>query len=246
MDYAPNVWEQYRLTTHTAIGRYTIIKNPDSASPVVVVDRAPMIGTATNWFPVFMAAWSSSNGTNHPPAYIDDIEIKSLVTNPDPLGEPYTVSLVGNRFTNFTRIPTGGLVGDVAVDPRDGTTILFTLDSAPGGIYRASKVASGNWSVDPNPVVTGLDRPSGLAVAADGTLWWTHDYTMSLNRLKSPWASNTPETVINNFGNATTDDDPIDLTIAPANFTGALGQPGMIVVADRGSDGDEFQCTKPG
>ena len=28
--------------------------------------------------PVFMAAWSSSNGTGHPPVYIDDVEIKAL------------------------------------------------------------------------------------------------------------------------------------------------------------------------
>ena len=155
INYTPDTWEQYRLTTHTSQGRYTIVKNPTSANPEIIADRAPFVGTATNWSPVFMAAWSSSNGTNHPPVYVDDIEIKSLVSNPDPLGEPYTVSLVGNRFTNYTKITTGGTIGAVAVDPRDNTTILFTQDSAPGGIYRATKVASGTgrwtrcrWSAD--------------------------------------------------------------------------------------------------
>jgi hypothetical protein len=35
-----------------------------------------------------------------------------------------------------------------------------------------------------------------------------------------------------------TDDDAIDVTIAPASFSGSIGQPGMIVVADRGVDGN--------
>jgi hypothetical protein len=77
-----------------------------------------------------------------------------------------------------------------------------------------------------------------LAIQTNGTIWWTHDFTMSLMRLKWPWTSNVPETVISNFGDAVTDDDPIDVTVAPFNFTGSIGQPGMIVVADRGVDGD--------
>ncbi len=80
VNYTPDTWEEYRLITHTAQGRYTIIKNPSSANPQIIVDRSTFIGTATNWTPVFMAAWSSSNGSGHPPVYIDDIEIKSLVS----------------------------------------------------------------------------------------------------------------------------------------------------------------------
>jgi hypothetical protein len=244
VDYTPDVWEEYRLTTHTAQGLYTIIKNPNSANPDVVVDRMPLIGTATDWNPVFMAAWSSSNGTNHPPVYVDDIEIKSLVANADPLGQPYTPTIHGDRFTNFTQIVVGGPVGRPVVDPRDNTTILFNLDVEPpaGGIYRATKVASGNWVVDPTPVVNGQDRPSGLAITADGTLWWSHDYTMAVKRLKAPWESNVVEEVISFFGDPAIDDDPIDLTVAPASFAGSLGQPGMIVIADRGSDGDAFNA----
>jgi hypothetical protein len=239
VDYIPNTWEEYRLTTHANQGRYTIVKNP-STSPQVITDRAPMIGTATNWLPVFMAAWSSSNGTNHPPVYVDDIEIKSLVANAEPLPEPYVPTINGERFTNFTKIVTGGTIGDVAVDPRDNTTILFTMDvaSGGGGIYRAGKVASGNWAVDPTPVVGGLSNPSGIVVAEDGTLWWVHDFTMALMRLKAPWAANTPELVVTNFGSSIVDDDTIDLAITPASMTGSRGQPNWIAIADRGCDGD--------
>jgi len=244
-DYAPDTWEEYRLITHTSQGSYTIIKNPSSADPKIVVDRSPFIGAATNWAPVFMAAWSSSNGSGHPPVYIDDIEIKSLVSNPDPLPEPYTVAFEGKRFTQVTTLNITGPVGKMVVDPRDNTSILFAVDVAGGGIYRAAKVAAGSWQVDPNPIVTGLDRPSGLAIEPNGTLWWTHDYNNSfvagVVRLKAPWAAHTPEVVIADFGDASggpVDDDAIDLTVAPEGFNGSLGKPGMIIIADRGSDGD--------
>jgi hypothetical protein len=248
IDYTPDVWEQYQLTTHNAQGRYTIIKNPSSASPQVVVDRAGFVGSAGSWGPSFMAAWSSSNGSGHPPVYIDDIQIRSLVSVADPLGNPYTVANYGTRFTNYTILNLAAAVGRPAIDPRDNT-ILFAMDSTPGGIYRAPKLASGNWTVDPQPIVSGLDRPSGLAVEANGTLWWTHDYnndlTQGLARLKAPWASNAVEVVIADFGDtnaANRDDDVIDVAVAPANFTGSLGQPNMIVVADRGNDGDNYNA----
>jgi len=242
VDYTPDVWEEYRLTTFSANGRYSMVKHPNSASPQVIVDRAPFVGGTTNWFPVFMAAWSSSNGTNHPPVYVDDIEIKSVASVMDPLpANPYEVVFHSPRFTNVTRLFLPAPVGGVKVDPRDNSTILFTLDDVPangGGIYRATKAATGNWVVDPQPVVGGLDRPSGLAVEASGTLWWVHDFNMALMRLKAPWASNTPELVVTNFGLTVGDDDTIDVCIAPGSFNGSLGQPGYVVIADRGSDAD--------
>lgn len=237
-DYAPDTWEQYRLTTHNAQGRYSILKNPGSDTPTLVVDRAAYIGAAVNWGPMILAAWSSSNGTGHPPVYIDDIEIKSVVSNPEPLPEPYTVMLHTERFTEQTILSPGGPVGTVAVDPRDNQTILFTVDAGAGAIYRATHTASGRWTVDETPVTEGLDRPSGLAVAPDGTLWWTHDYTQALMRLQAPWEDHTPELMISSFGDPATDDDPIDLAFVPAGFTGSLGSAGMLAVADRGSDGD--------
>lgn len=242
IDYTPDVWEEYQMTTHYSQGRYTVLKNPSSANPEVVVDRAAFIGPASSWGPAFMAAWSSSNGTNHPPVYIDDISIKSLVSSADPLPDPYTVTNHGSRFTNVTVLNVGGPVGKPAVDPRDNTTIIFAMDGAPGGIYRARKIAGGNWTVDPTPIVSGIDRPSGLALGADGTIWWTHDFTMSLQRLKTPWESSPVEEVVSFFADQAIDDDPIDVTIAPATFNGSLGQPNMVVVADRGSDGDQFNA----
>lgn len=245
-DFTPNVWEQYRLTTHVAQGRYTIIKNPDSPNPTVVVDRAPFIGSGiTNWAPVFMAGWSSSNGTNHPPVYVDDIQIRTLVSVADPLGDPYSITNHGTRFTNVTVLTVPGQpVGRPAVDPRD-QTILVALDATAGGIYRLQKVASGNWVVHPTPIVSGLDRPSGLAVETNGTIWWTHDYnnayTSSVARLKWPWSANQPETVVADILDPSpteTDDDAIDLCIAPSTFNGSIGRPGWIVVADRGVNGN--------
>lgn len=248
-DYTPETWEEYRLITHTKQGTYSILKSPSSETPITVVDRAPFIGAATNWFPSFMVAWSSSNGSGHPPVYVDDIQIRSLDSNPEPLPQPYSVAYHTTRFTNATILAVTGPVGDMVVDPRDASTILFALDVAGGGIYKAAKAASGNWQVDPTPVVAGLDRPSGLTLTDDGTLWWTHDYnndfTASVKRLKAPWAGNSPEIVIADCADVSgtvIDDDAIALTVAPAGFNGTIGKPGMIVVADRGNNGDTFNA----
>lgn len=250
-DYTPGVWEEYRLITHTARGLYTIIKNPSSANPQIIVDRAPMLGTGiTKWTPVFMAAWSSSNGTNHPPVFIDDIQIRSLTSVPDPLPQPYTVTNYGSRFTNVTVLPMPGrVVGKPAVDPRDNT-ILFATDEPSGAIYRLQKVADGNWVIDPNPILSGLDSPSGLIVHTNGDIWWTHDYNVdnsrSVGRLKWPWSANLPETIISDIFRMESppepDDDAIDLCVAPVTFAGSLGQPGWIVVADRGVDGNAYNA----
>jgi hypothetical protein len=147
------------------------------------------------------------------------------------------------RFTNSTQIKVAGPVGAVTVDPRDNSTIAFTIDATPSGaIYKATKVAKGNWVVDSKPVASGLSNPSGLKIDANGTLWWVHDYTAALMRLKSPWESNTPEMVIADLGNfagtppAAVDDDPFDVCIAPASFTGGAVKPGDVVVMDRGVD----------
>jgi len=237
-DFTPDTWEEYRLVTHNNQSRYSIMKNPSSANPTLVVDRAAYIGSAVNWGPMNIVAWSSSNGTDHPPVYIDDVEIKSLESNPEPLPEPYSINLLGNRFTNYTIVKVGAPVGKAVVDPRDNETILFTIDATSGAIFRASRTSSMTWTPDPTPVVTGISQPSGLAVAEDGTLWWTHDYTQALMRLKWPWSNQIPETVISGFGAADVDDDPIDLAFVPSTFAGTLGGAGLIAIADRGSDGD--------
>ena len=234
VDYTPDTWERYRLTTHVEQGSYTIVKNPGSENEQIIADRAPFIGTATSWGPNWMIGFSSSNGSGHPPVYVDDIEIVSLNTSVEPLPDPYTVDIKGTRFTNVTTLKITGPVGDTAVDPRDNSTIFFTMDGQPGGIYRAAKTAAGTWAAEETPIVSGLDRPSGLVVDSQGTLWWTHDFTMALMRLKAPYTG-TPEVIISNFGPLETDDDPIDLAIAPSTFANS---PNFIVVADRGMDGD--------
>ncbi len=246
-DYTPDTWEEYQITTHNVRGSYSIVKNPSSASPVVVVDNAAYVGSSLTYGPMFMAAWSSSNGTNHPPVYVDDITIKSVP--PDVMPQPYTPTIHTTRFTNYTELKITGPVGAVAVDPRDNSTIAFTIDATPeGAIYKATKVAKGNWAVDSKPIVSGLSNPSGLKIDANGTLWWVHDYTAGLMRLKSPWDANTPELVISDLGNfagtppAAVDDDPFDLCIAPAGFTGGTVKPGDVVVMDRGVDDNAFNA----
>lgn len=253
VDFTPDVWEEYRLITHTSENKYSIIKNPSSAASQVVIDHAPLgmdtDPAASSFGPMFMAAWSSSNGTNHPPVYVDDIEVKSLVSVVGPMPMPYTVQTPGGHFTNVTSLVIGETVGSVAVDPRDKSTILFTIDATPaaGAIYKATKVASGNWQVNPQPLVTNLDRPSGMTIDASGTIWWVHDFGQALMRLKSPWESNTVERIVSDFGTLSTtntvqDDDPFDIVIAPSTFTGSRGSAGQVVIGDRGLDGDAYNA----
>ena len=165
--FTPDTWEEYQLTTANSLGTYDIVKNPSSANPAVIVSHAPLIGTGP-FGPTFMAAWSTSNGTNFPPVYVDDITITSGVfSNSVALGEPYTVQFGGTRFTNTTVLKLGGPIGAVTVDPRDSNTIVFTTDAAGGGgIYQARKVASGNWAADATPIVSNLSNPSGLTSSA--------------------------------------------------------------------------------
>ena len=125
VNYTPNVWEEYRLTTDTAKGQYTIVKNPSGANPEVVVAGVSMIGTATNWAPVFMAAWSSSNGTNHPPVYVDDITIKAVAA----ITPAFSISSV-------VRVPSGvqltwEAVGNATYDVLRGTDIANAASFEP-------------------------------------------------------------------------------------------------------------------
>ena len=147
VDYTPLAWEQYRLTTDSAQGRYTIVKNPGGATPTVIVDNKPMIGTATSWNPIFMAAWSSSNGSGHPPVYIDDIEIRSF--------ERLVVRVLGGSFVpagfQLSWSSTGGAVkydvlrGTDLANPASfqpiatdltATTYVDTAAPAGGAFYR--------------------------------------------------------------------------------------------------------------
>jgi len=135
-----------------------------------------------------------------------------------------------------------GPAGAMAVDPRDNTTIIFTVDAASGGtINKATKVASGNWAIDPTPLVSGLSNPSGLTVGPDGTIYWVNDFTAGLFRLKAPWSANSPEQIIADFSlpGATTaglDDDPFDVAFSPEGFTGSIGVANQLVIMDRGVD----------
>ncbi len=237
VDYTPDEWEEYRLITHNGEGTYSIIKNPSSANPETIADHLPYIGGEASYGPMFMAAWSSSNGAGHPPVYIDDIEIKAVTSEISEPVIPYTpVAEDATRFEKATVLKLPGPVSGVAVDPRDSSTIVAATGISAGALFQITKNAEGDWEIDPNPLVSGLDRPSGVAIDAQGTIWWTHDYTQSVRRLKAPWRDNTQETIIATFGDVAADDDPIDVVVAGPGFNGELGKPGWIVVADRDVD----------
>lgn len=217
-DFVPDTWEEYELTTDIKHNTYTIVKNP-SGTPQVIVEDYPFIA-ATPVSNPFMIGFSSSNGSGHPPVYIDDVHIESFDNDAAALPRPYTPTITGSRFTNYTVLAVPSqLVGGVAVDPRDNTSILFTTEEQEvGTIRRAHKVASGNWVLDPTPIATNLDRPEGITVDTNGTIWWVHDNIQSLRRLRAPWASNSVEEVISDFTSTNNvPDQPIGVTLMVSN-----------------------------
>jgi hypothetical protein len=216
--FTADTWEEFELTTDLKHNTFTVVKNP-SGTPVVVMEDYPFIAGVPMHNP-YMIGFSSSNGSGHPPVYIDDITIESFDNEAPPLPRPYTPVITGNRFTNYTVLTVPGhLVGGVAVDPRDNTSIIFTtMEAEVGTIQRAQKVAAGNWQLDAAPLVTALDLPRGITVETNGTIWWVHDNIQSLRRLKAPWASNPVEEIISDFTSENNvRDQPIDLTFFVTN-----------------------------
>ncbi|MBI3851874.1 MAG: hypothetical protein HY298_16585 [Verrucomicrobia bacterium] len=241
--FTPDTWEEYQLTTDVRHNSYTLIKNP-SSTPVVVVKDGQYISSWGNNKKFHTVAFSTSNNSvpgANPPAYVDDITIEPYTNTQTPEPRPYTILGTGPaaRFTNYTVLTVPGkTVGGVAVDPRDTNTILFTIDEERiGEIRKATKVASGNWVIDPTPVVSGLYNPNGLTVETNGTIWFVMDgvkggQASGLRRLKAPWNLNTVEEVITDFGFAPTNrsDQPCDLVFYVTNGVTKLA------VLDRGVD----------
>lgn len=228
--YTADTWEEYQLTTDLKHNTYTIVKNP-SSTPVVIVADYPFIASV----PVqnmHTIGFSSSNGSGHPPVYIDDITIESFENTAPAPARPYTPTITGTRFTNYTVLTVPShVVGGVAVDPRDNSILFATDEWDISSIWRAQKVASGNWVLDAAPIVTGLDRPTALTVETNGTIWWVHSQIQSVRRLKEPWASSVIEEVVSDF--ATTNnvsDQPVGLTFMVTNGVS------MLAVLDRRND----------
>lgn len=246
LSYTPNTWEQYQLTTCVSQNSFTISNLTQGVS---VVQDGQFITSWDNVKKMHTLAFSSSNNTTpggNPPAYIDDITIQAYSNPQTPLPKCYTPTITGTRFTNFTvvNIP-GRTVGGVCVDPRDNTTIYFTIDSpTKGAVMRAHKIASGNWMVDSNPIVSGLNMayPNSCYMDTNGTLWWVHDNRggntfQALRCLQSPFTSNSWQEIISDFGAAPTNaqDQPCDLVSVPSTFTGPVPQ---LAVLDRGVNGN--------
>lgn len=240
--YAADTWEEYQLTTNVKLNSYTLIKNP-SSTPVVVVKDGKYIASWGNTKKFHTLAFSTSNNTTpgaNPPVFIDDIKVEPYTNTEATDPRPYTPTIVGSRFTNYTVLTIPGkTIGGVTVDPRDNSSILFTIDEERiGQIRRATKVASGNWVIDPVPVVSGQFNPNACVVETNGTLWWVRDnpknISGALHRLQQPWASSPVEEVISDFGFAPTNrsDQPCDLTFFVTNGVTQLA------VLDRGTDGN--------
>gem|GEM_PF-381996 len=242
--YTPDTWEEYQLTTDVKRNSYTLIKNP-STTPVVIVQDGQYIASWGNNKKFHTIGFSTSNvpgaGADNPPTFVDDITIEPYTNTQPPEPRAYAISGTGPgaRFTNYTVLTVPGkTVGGVAVDPRDANTILFTIDEERvGQIMKATKVASGNWVIDPTPVVSGLYNPNSLAVETNGTIWFVRDavkggQACGLSRLKVPWTLNSVEEVITDFGFAPTNrqDQPCDLVFYVTNGVTQLA------VLDRGVD----------
>ena len=119
------------MTTHNGLRTYSIVKNPGSASPQVILEHKPFVGSATaSYGPMFMAAWSSSNGTNHPPAYVDDIEIKA-VANQLPVPGADTVARPNQAGV---KVPVATLLGNDSDPDRDPVSFIgVNTPTAQGG-----------------------------------------------------------------------------------------------------------------
>ena len=248
--YTPDTWEQYQLTTRVSQNSFSVSNLTQGIS---VVRDGQFITSWVACKKMHTLAFSTSNNSTpggNPPAYVDDITIEPY-TNPDttPIQpRPYTPSITGSRFTNYTVLNLPGKsLGGVCVDPRDNTSILITIDQeVNGGIIRAHKIASGNWVLDPTPIVSSLREEEAYAcsckVNTNGDLWWVHDnrkgvHSQSLRRLKAPWTSNPVEEIISDFGAAPVNaqDQPCDLVFVPSTFTGTVPQ---LAVLDRGVNGN--------
>lgn len=197
--YTPDTWEEYQLTTNVKLNCYTLVKNP-STTPVVLVKNGLFISSWGNNKKIHTIGFSTSNtstpGTS-PAAFVDDVTIEPYTNTEAPDARPYNVNLVGSRFTNFTVLTfPGKTIGGVTVDPRDNSSILFTVDEERiGQVRRASKVAAGNWVVDANPIISGLYNPNSVAVETNGTIWIAQDSPKggewsAVSRLKEPWGRN--------------------------------------------------------
>jgi hypothetical protein len=243
--YTADTWEEYQLTTDVKHNSYTLVKNP-SSTPVVIIKDGQYISSWVGNRTFHTVAFSTSNGgstaTPSPAAYIDDVTVEPYTNTEAPQPKPYAPAMPGGRFTNYTVVNVPGhIVGGVTVDPQDTNTIIFTTDDeVAGAIRKATKVASGNWVLDPTPIVSGLNNPNGLTMETNGNLWFVLDavkggQACGLRRLKAPWASNVVEEIVTDFGFAPTNrqDQPCDVVPVPAAFTGTTP---MMAVLDRGVD----------
>jgi hypothetical protein len=141
--YTPNTWVQYQLTTSNYQGTYSLVMNPGSGSPVVLVSKAPFISVGSPSGPAFMASWASSTGSPAP-VYIDDITIQSI-SGPTPPPPP---------------TPSGPYTARILAD---SPTAYYSLQEQPGSytLYdsSASGTHDGTWGYDTSGLYPELGEP---------------------------------------------------------------------------------------
>ena len=248
--YTPNTWEQYQLTTDVKRNSYTLVKFPGSVygPEETIIKDGQYISSWGNNMKFHTLAFSTSNGGStaspSPAAYVDKVTVEPFTNTNGPAPLTYAIdgtSAAGARFTNCTILTLPGRsIGGVAVSPLDTNTIVFTVDEeVNGSIMKATKVAGGNWVIDPTPLVSNLYNPSGLTIDTNGTLWYVRDavkggQACGLSRLAWPWTGGNAavQEVVTDFGSSPTNrwDQPCDLAFYDDNGVRKLA------VLDRGVD----------
>jgi len=111
------------------------------------------------------------------------------------------------------------------------------LNPKDGAIYVGTRVPSrGVYRIDAFGLDTKLASASyvaGMLVAPNGDLFWSEDHGGYIYRIK--YKTTTKQTWVSGFHSG--DDDPVGMSIAPANHTSALLKPGEAMVVDRGYNG---------
>lgn len=145
----------------------------------------------------------------------------------------------GSYFKGASLISLPGNPGEVAFDPSDNNKLYIAKDdsiASAGGIYRIDEVA-GQYSIGER--VASVEGPSGIDFTPDGKLWYVRDGAAQLGKVETPknGAPYTNTVVISQF-QTSADDDPITVRLVPPGFQGPNVQPGDLLIADRGADGD--------
>ncbi len=131
--------------------------------------------------------------------------------------------------------------------------IAFDPTHRAGGIYDRVYLANhsstdtkrGLYSVDLiNETSSGRlalgshNKPTGVAVASDGTVYVSYDGTPAVYKVENASGSQTTTRILSNYGNTSADDDIGDIGVVKPGFGGGYAADSDIVLFDCGLDDD--------